>query len=286
MSVASAVYAFVEACVGRKRLWRLTRRLYLTARRDGSLDFEKDGELELIANVARWSQSHGRPLVVLDVGANRGAWTCALIDALHARAAPRARIVAFEPVPALAANLRLMAADDQLGADLSVVQSAVSNRDGTMSFVVTGGGGDHHLAARDFAFEGELIEVGVLTLDRWCETEGLDWIDVIKIDAEGFDPLVIEGTARMLRDERVALIQFEYGAPYIRSRTYLYDVFRMVEGTRYKVGRLTRQGVELFDGWHFDLERFYGGNYLIVHETAQDRIRCRDVSYDLTNAYD
>ena len=286
MSMATAIYALAEACLGRKRLWRFSRRLYLTARRDGSLDFEKDGELEVIASLAQWSKDDNRSLMVLDVGANRGEWTLALIRALRGKGAPRARIVAFEPVPSLAESLRAMAAGESEGADVSVVESALSNREGALSFVVTDGGGDHHLAARDFAFQGQTIEVAVSTVDRWCELQGIDRIDFVKIDAEGFDPLVIEGAARMLQQERIALIQIEYGAPYIRSRTYLYDVFQMVEGTRYKVGRLTRQGVELFDQWHFDLEHFYGGNYLIVHDTVRHRMACRDVKYDLTNAYD
>ena len=286
MSATAAIYALAEACFGRQRLWRLSRRLYLMARRDGSIDFEQDGETELIASLAKWSYAAGRPLFVLDVGANRGEWTRALVTALRASAAPRARVVAFEPVPNLADGLRTIASDPALGADVSVVQAALSDREGSLSFVVTEGGGDHHIASKDFAFEGRTIEVEVSTLDRWCAAEGVDWIDMVKIDAEGFDPLVIAGAARMLQEERIGLIQFEYGVLYIRSRTYLYDVFQQIAGTRYKVGRLTKQGIELFDNWHFDLERFNGANYVIVHETVRDRVLCRDVTYGPTNAYD
>jgi FkbM family methyltransferase len=285
MSVATAFYMLLETCIGRKRMWRLTRRLYLAARRDGSLDFENNGEYTIIRRLAEWSRESSQPLLALDIGANRGLWTDELAAALAAANAPRASIVAFEPVPALADKLKQKAATGITGADLKIVQSALSSSEGVTHFIVTEGGGDHHLAARDFAFEGKRIDARVTTIDAWCASNGIDYIDFVKIDAEGFDPLVIQGAKRMLTEERIALIQFEYGVPYIRSRTYLYDVFQLVAGTRYKIGRLTQQGVELLDSWHFDMERFYGSNYVIVHDTARNRIPCRDVAYDATNTY-
>jgi FkbM family methyltransferase len=287
MDVGASIYAVAETMIGRKRMWRLARQMYLMARRDGSLDFEADGELEVISRLAQWSRTAGRPLTVLDVGANEGVWTQALLDALEAVAAPRgARLTAFEPVPALAENLRRLAAADDGAPRFRVVQCALSNREGAMPFVVTEGGGDHHLAARDFGFAGRTIETPVSTLDAWCAAEGVDRVDFVKIDAEGFDPLVIAGAARMLEAEKIMAIQFEYGSPYIRSRTYLYDIFEQINPLPYQIGRVTKQSIELFDRWHFDMERFYGSNYIIVHQSAREWMGCRTVSYDITNAYE
>lgn len=282
MKLINSVYSIVEKMLGRQVLWRISRRLYLLCRRDGSLDFESNGERELSTRLAEIGIRKKHPLIVLDVGCNKGAWTKMLLGQLKNSTKPQ--IFAFEPNPTLAEELKLLARELSDRAKVTVVCAAVSNKPGKLDFILATGG-VHHLATEDMSEEGEKITVNVITIDDFCEKEQLDWVDMIKIDVEGFDILAMQGTSKLIENERVGIIQFEYGSLLMRTRTYLFDAFKIVEGTAYKVGKVSNKGIEVFNNWHPDIERFYGGNYVLVHKRLWQDLSVRFVDYDKTNTY-
>lgn len=120
--------------------------------------------------------------------------------------------------------------------------------------------GTHHLDAEDFSAGGVQVSVQVDTLDNYWRKQGGGAIEMVKIDAEGFDPKVIAGMGGLLAAAAIDLIQFEYGSLYIRSRSFLYDVVELGARYGYRLGILHRRGVETLKQWHFDLERFTGSN--------------------------
>ncbi len=48
------------------------------------------------------------------------------------------------------------------------------------------------------------------TLDFYCENNGIETIDFLKIDVEGFELNVLKGGARMLKNKKIGMIQFEF----------------------------------------------------------------------------
>lgn len=48
------------------------------------------------------------------------------------------------------------------------------------------------------------------SVDDFTEAEGLDFIDVLKIDTEGNDPAVLMGATNVLRNKKVGIVYFEY----------------------------------------------------------------------------
>lgn len=286
MVLLEVIHSMLEGVLGRKTFWRVSRKFYLLSRRDGSLDHTSNGEQQLLRALAAGAVARGRPIVAVDVGANHGEWIDMLFAAADAHSISEVSVHAFEPVPQFAAALRARAGALPAGRNLHVVNAALSKEAGRLDFVFTGNQGDHHIASSDFTLEGETIEVEVETLGSYAQRNCLSRIDLIKIDAEGFDPYVIQGAAALLALEAVDVVQFEYSVLFIRTRTYLYDVFAMVKDSNYRVGRLTRQGIEVFGAWHPDLERFYGTNYVLIHERAMAWANARHVSIDATNSYD
>ena len=54
------------------------------------------------------------------------------------------------------------------------------------------------------------MAVRTTTLDDFASQHGLDHIYHLAIDAEGSDPLILEGMTNLLSRRKVALLQFEY----------------------------------------------------------------------------
>lgn len=53
--------------------------------------------------------------------------------------------------------------------------------------------------------------VPINTLDRYFEKDEALHMDVVKIDTEGLDFLVLEGSQQLLRTQRISTLTFEYG---------------------------------------------------------------------------
>jgi FkbM family methyltransferase len=142
--------------------------------------------------------------LVLDVGANIGLTTVAL-----ALAAPRARVVAFEPSPVNLAFLRRNLAANGLER-VEVVGAALSDRPGKLRFHEAKGfgAGSHVVGADHLDTKAATVEVRAVTLDRHFRDDPAT-IRFIKLDCEGHEPEVIFGARRRLgRDQPVIAMEF------------------------------------------------------------------------------
>lgn len=148
------------------------------------------GLLSLLRNAATLSGPHA---VFLDIGANVGQHS--LFMSAHA-----AQVHAFEPWPVARDALSRNIAINHMG-NISVHGVGLSDHDhtaiyyaptlsnrGTGSFVE-----GHNLSNR---------EAGTLPLvagDPYLAAHGIDRVDVIKLDAEGFEPQVLAGLSQTLK---------------------------------------------------------------------------------------
>jgi FkbM family methyltransferase len=152
-------------------------------------------------------------MTVVDVGANHGMFS---LEAAHLIG--RDGVVhAFEPTPSTRALLLSNLAANQL-ANLRVFASALGESPGTARLRVHREmSGLNTLAHRDVTWNrntlvaDEIIDVPVTTLDAHAAAEGLDRIDFLKIDVEGFELGVIRGARALLRAKRVDRILLEIG---------------------------------------------------------------------------
>ncbi|HEX6912929.1 MAG TPA: hypothetical protein VF142_21145 [Longimicrobium sp.] len=78
--------------------------------------------------------------------------------------------------------------------------------------------------------------------------------------------------------------QFEYNHRWVYARHFLKDVFDLMRGMPYAVGKLTPAGVELYDDWHFELERFFENNFLVLHRTLVDRVPTVHGTFSMTDS--
>lgn len=253
-----------------------------------NIDMTDNGESFLQRCITdKWSadqaggQARENNFVVFDVGANRGDWTAHLLKLLNRRSSLRVpvSIVAFEPEPTAARHLRARFE----GTGVKVEQLCLSSRSGTVPFYLVGpseGRNSLYPGDKDLA---QWIEVQIDTVDAYCAGHGIGQVDLMKVDTEGHDYEVMLGAKALLESGRVSVLQFEYNYRWVFPRRFLKDVFDFVTESAYVIGKLQRDHVVIFHEWHFELERFFEGNYVLIHEAMQPAIPSRIASWDASN---
>jgi FkbM family methyltransferase len=159
-------------------------------------------ELTLTRLVAGLARSGG---LLIDVGANLGYFSL-----LWAASRPDNRVIAFEPAPRNLEFLRKNIAENGFLQQIEVRSVAAGRENGEMEFDLgppeqTGWGGLVPAATK------RSHSVRVVRLDD--ELQQFDEIRALKIDVEGADAWVLQGTERILRERRVQHVYFECNRP-------------------------------------------------------------------------
>lgn len=147
---------------------------------------------------------------VIDIGAHVGHYTKRLSELVG----PGGRVIAVEPVPdtfaLLAANTALFQFQN-----VTLLNLAASARTEVVGMQVpdaAGGGANYYEAA--ITREGGTLRVLAAALDPLAIEER---VRLIKIDAEGHDPVVLEGVSGLVARDHPTLI-VETGSPSVVSR--------------------------------------------------------------------
>jgi FkbM family methyltransferase len=259
----------------RSLLWRVGRKIYQYARREGANHPATNGEYWLLDAAVKRSQQ--APMTLLDVGSHLGDWSAQALRCLsrHDRVG---EVHAFEPTPTAHQYLegRFSGAPN-----IRLRQLALSDQIGTLPFYVVGElNGTNSLVDMQI---GARTTVPGTTVDSYLKEHGIDHVALLKSDAEGHDLAVLRGGARALADGRIDLWQFEYNSRWIYARAFLRDVFELVRGAPYLVGKLYGNGVELFDAWHPELERYFEANFVLVRTGTPLESLGRPSRFDRSN---
>jgi FkbM family methyltransferase len=263
---AATVTDLVCQTVGRRQVVRAARFVLRRARLDMPNDMRTNGELHLQRLILDLSPP-GRDIHVLDVGANVGQWSTAMLAA--ARQAGRLGdldLHAFEP--SLFTFTRLSLALQ--GQAVTLGRTALGERPGSSTlYVISPGAGTNslHGVAADTT-----EEVATTTLDTYADRSGLGHLALVKIDTEGHELAVLRGARRLLAEQRITIAQFEYNHQWVYARSFLRDAFDLLEPLGYQLGKLTPRGVEFYPHWDADLETFVEGNYVACTQWAAGRL--------------
>ena len=281
---ALQAYAVTERVVGRGAAWRIGRWLYLGARRELLNDPRHNGEYALQTWVVAAMAGDHTGAVFLDVGANLGDWTGSLVGVLERHGASEWQIHAVEPAPALLARLRQRFAERIGQSAIYAVPQALGAAEGRLPFFVTGEeAGSSSLLDLDRRAPSERISVEVTTIDRYLAARRIDAVAFLKIDTEGNDFNVILGGREAICNGRINIIQFEYNWRWIPFGHSLWKVFAFAAEVGYRVGRLTMDGVEIYDSWHPELDRFIETNFVMGRPQALDRLPHRVMKFGTSN---
>jgi FkbM family methyltransferase len=219
---------------------------------------------EVSAALALLSHADDKDLVAIDVGANIGNWTSALLAAR-----PSVTVYSFEPSQAAFDILKKRFAGVPA---VYLQQMAVGRTEGAATLWANSPGSglgslekrrlDHH--GLEFAhFE----EVPVTTLDAWLETVS-DRPALLKIDVEGRELDVLAGASKALDSVRV--VQFEFGGGHIDSRTYFRDFWYFFTKAGFVLFRLSPRGLFRVSSYTELDEHFRTTNFFAVREIGRN----------------
>lgn len=214
--------------LGRARFQRAFERLHrwsLLGMGIGTGDqFATSGELRVLRSLPRGS-------VVLDVGANVGGYTRAALVAGHV-------VHSFEPSPVAFAELERASGSACLhpyglgDADEEVELFAPEPGSGMASVYL------RRHPRHEWTPQGR---IRVRRLDDVAREEGIEHVDLLKLDVEGHELAVLRGAEQLLAGGHVERIQFEFGGTNIDARTYLRDFVEALPG--YRLHRIVRDGI-------------------------------------------
>jgi FkbM family methyltransferase len=203
-------------------------------------------------------------MVVMDVGANAGVYSFSAAK----RVGPQGRVIAVEPFPGCVRCLQETRSIN--GFDWMTVRQAAASDEVGEAFLKLYGASELNELTLEEPEDGRsnVLKVARLTLDSLIELEGLERLDLLKIDAEGHEVEVIAGAGRLL--ERFSpLILYENLAGSQGSNVGMAEV-------------LVQKGYCLarFEPWSFRLvpigldESLDGNlNVIAIPEVWADRLR-------------
>lgn len=132
--------------------------------------------------------------VVLDIGANIGEFSCGVSKIAK-------QIFSIEPDPAVFPCLVKNAEGKK---NISAYQLALSNQDGDASFYISTKDADSSLVQpKEFS---RVINIRVQTLDAFMREAGLERVDFLKIEAEGWEPEILAGAIETLKRTRAVAV--------------------------------------------------------------------------------
>jgi FkbM family methyltransferase len=144
---------------------------------------------------------------VLDVGANVGQ-SCTKFAA----AFPNCTVHSFEPFNESYTRLADVANRSQ--GRIRAYPLACGDQESTIRAQYDPAAGSQ-LQRLDASAQAPMSEnsqaIRVVTLDRWCAENGIDSVDILKTDTEGYDAKVLWGAQRLLSEGRVKCVVSEVG---------------------------------------------------------------------------
>lgn len=209
--------------------------------------------------------SSGEAPLVFDVGANEGDWVAEVLSR-----SPGARVHAFEPQEALARKVA------SRFPGVAVNNMAMGEVRGELELCdYAGHPGSQHASLIKGVIDGihqgatRYVKVPVGTVDDYCAENGIEHIDLLKIDVEGFELKVLRGASRMLGERRVGVIQFEFNEMNVIGRSFMNDFFVCL-GDSHGLYRLMPHGLmPLRQGAHWINEQFTFQNVVALpHPTG------------------
>lgn len=177
--------------------------------------------------------------VVFDVGANVGFHSVFASRRIN----PNGKLYAFEPVPNTYWMLRETLALNRCE-NVEALQMAVTNNNGTAQMNIFDSAYSEYNSLGYFkmpTLEGKTVfpettlQVPAISIDTFTLDRGIYEIDLLKVDVEGFEKFVFEGTRAVLREHRVKYICFEISKDPLDGAGFkAKDIFQELEASGYQ----------------------------------------------------
>lgn len=169
--------------------------------------------------------------VIVDVGANYGQSAISLLEVF-----PKATIHCVEPLPFVFSELKKHAPDNVIchnyafGSHNETEKMHVNKHQHMLSSLYKLNENSKDSIAinqpepsHDNFLDSEEITVQCQTLDYWAEENKINNIDLLKMDAQGAEPMILEQGTEILKNTKVIITELMFYDLYERSNSF-YDI--------------------------------------------------------------
>lgn len=262
------LYSVLSPVLGKKNFQFFFELLYmfsLAGMNYGQVVPGKSGESSLLKFIKSKLASKKR-LAVIDIGANKGEFTALTLKYLG----KKTDVYAIEPLTGASNILRKKFLKNK---NVKIFKLAFSDRVGRSTIYYDDESSElASLYQRTFKQMSLPVELNkkeivmLTTLDEFCLKNRVEYIDLLKIDAEGNELKILRGSKRLLKDNKISFIQFEFGGTMIDSRTFFRDIFQLLSND-FAIYRILQDGLKLIEKYSEKQEIFIIGNFLAIRKT-------------------
>jgi FkbM family methyltransferase len=204
-------------------------------------------------------------VTIFDVGANQGQFSGLILSGLKDKI--DFRLHSFEPSVYSYEKLK-----EKIGASGNVTLNnfGLGKKEGEADlFYDNEGSGLASLTKRElshFNLDFNKSErVQIKTVDSYCISGNINIIDLLKIDVEGHELDVLEGSTKMFDNKKIRMVSFEFGGCNIDTRTFFRDFFNFFRSRKMELYRITHSGGLLPISFYREIyEQFRTTNFLSV----------------------
>lgn len=251
-------YIIVGNKIAQKYTARRIRKLQILAGIGSGGNVENSGERAIFKKLKSLKQDS---YCLFDVGANKGDFTKLILDSFDN---DNIEVHSFEPSKAAFELLT-----NNIKSDKVILNNkGLGKEAGTFPFYTDfPGSGTASLTKRkmdcygvDFHYSEDVL---IDTLDNYCLSKNINDIDLLKIDVEGHELDVLQGSKEMLKRNNIKMISFEFGGCNIDTRTFLRDFYYLFNEFGFLLHRITPSGYFYpLDDYSEKLEMFRTTNYI------------------------
>ncbi len=231
----------------------------------GGGSFLHSGELNIFKTLFS-ERREGTHFQIFDIGANEGNYALALEKIIHKSkkdADTSYQIHCFEPAKNTFLQLQAkMEGKSNIALNNFGLSETVS---GCTLYVPTNSNVlssvySKHIITREIAnFTEEKIKMD--TIDNYCTQNAIAYINFLKIDVEGFELNVLKGAKKMLENNAIEFIQFEFGECMIDARVFFRDFWNLLH-EKFELYIILPNGLNRIKQYHEGLEVFHCSNIL------------------------
>jgi FkbM family methyltransferase len=207
------------------------------------------------------------PLVAIDVGANKGFWSKALLQTFPDMVD---RIYMIDPSPENYAELtnredNLMFSPEDLE-HLSAFNFAAGAEEGTATLYTNEDGSPlaslypHLISGKSGANMGVTLDykitTDVKTIDSFMDREKIVHADIMKMDTEGHEFDVLLGAGNALKNGKIDCLFWEFGMHQVESRHFFIDFYEYLTRCGYRLYQVVSDVAVPIFGYSYIYENF------------------------------
>lgn len=256
------LYYIVGNKIAQKYIARKIRKSQILAGIGSGGNIENSGEKSILKKLASLKQDS---YCLFDVGANKGDFTKIILDFFNN---DNIEIHSFEPSKA---TFELLS--NNIKSDKVILNNkGLGKEAGIFPFYTDSpGSGIASLTKRKLDYLGVDFDysedVSIDTLDEYCLANNVKEIDLLKLDVEGHEFDVLEGSKDMLKRKMIKMISFEFGGCNIDTRTFLRDFYYLLKEFGFFLYRITPSGYFYpIEKYSEKLEQFRTTNFIGIRK--------------------